>query len=122
MRFILTIIGLMFTFDVIWWHRADKLARPMRRRLLWRILIAIFMMAMLGTLTWMLLGRVFRENIDEMLPKSLVSAVFIWHFILLPVTVIAAALTALIGSLVPMLKRRTPVSVFDPEAQTRREA
>ena len=96
MRFILTIIVLMFTFDVLWWQRADHLARRMRHPRAWRTAVAAFMATMLGSLIWMFAGRVLRENPDEALPRWLVSAVFLWHFIVLPLTVVSAGIVALV--------------------------
>jgi predicted MPP superfamily phosphohydrolase len=95
-RFILTIIVAMFTFDLFWWHRADRLARRTRHPRAWRLTVAGFMATMLGSLGWMFLGRVLRENPDEALPRWLVSAAFLWHFIVLPVTVVSAGIVALV--------------------------
>src|SRR6185295_5327330 len=58
--------------------------------------VAAFMATMLGSLIWIFAGRVLRENPDEALPRWLVSAVFLWHFIMLPVTVVSAGIVALV--------------------------
>jgi hypothetical protein len=96
-RFILTIIVLMFTFDVLWWQRADRLARRMRRRRAWRTTVALIH------------GHYAREpDLDVRWPRTAGKSgrsaaragscrlVFLWHFIVLPVTVVSAGIVALV--------------------------
>jgi predicted MPP superfamily phosphohydrolase len=83
----------MFGFDALWWWLSARLAK--RRRL--RRVIALFMGAQLLGLAWIIFARFLQENWGHSLPKSAASAVFIWHFLGLPLAVI------LIVALLPFL-------------------
>jgi predicted MPP superfamily phosphohydrolase len=90
MRFVLTLIGLMFVCDLIWWSLADRILRPLRRARLCRTLLAVFMAAQLGFFATMILGRMTSGRTDELVPRTLIIVAFLWHFILLPVAILLA--------------------------------
>src|SRR4029077_2525757 len=106
MGFIFTIIGLMVSLDILWWI---VLARATNHA--GRIVISIFMVAMLLGLVAIIAARLSRAGWDRMIPKFAVSAIFIWHFI-------GLGLLALIGvALIPILlgqkisSRRAPAKI-----------
>jgi len=90
--FIFTIIGLMVSLDIVWWI---VLARATNHS--GRVIISIFMFAMMLGLIAIIAARMSRAGWDEVIPKFAVSAIFIWHFI-------GLGLLALIGLvLIPIL-------------------
>ncbi|HEV3392502.1 MAG TPA: metallophosphoesterase [Chthoniobacterales bacterium] len=106
MGFIFTIIGLMVSLDILWWV---VLARATNHA--GRIVLSIFMVAMLLGLVAIIAARMSRAGWDRMIPKFAVSAIFIWHFI-------GLGLLALIGvALIPILlgqkiiSRRAPAKI-----------
>jgi predicted MPP superfamily phosphohydrolase len=94
------IVGLlipsMFILDLLVWMMGDRVLRRAPRPDRWRAFYAAFMAVQLGSLLFIIFGRVASSRTDEFLPRSLLSAVFVWHFIVLPaaaVIVIAARFT-----------------------------
>jgi predicted MPP superfamily phosphohydrolase len=94
------IVGLlipsMFILDVLVWLLGDRVLRRAPRHRGWRAVYSAFMGMQLGALLFIIFGRAASSRTDEFLPRSLLSAVFVWHFIVLPaaaVIVIAARLT-----------------------------
>jgi predicted MPP superfamily phosphohydrolase len=97
--FIFTIIGTMLALDALWWWLlARLLARPD-----WRIALGIFMGAQIIGLIWLISSRLLRADWDRWLPKFAVSAIFIWHFIVLGLLVLIGAV------LVPVFLVKTAV-------------
>ena len=77
MSFIFTIIGLMVSLDVIWWIVLARLTN----HAIGRVLVSIFMLAMMFGLIAIIAARMYRGDWDRVIPKFAVSAIFIWHFI-----------------------------------------
>src|SRR6202030_2842533 len=91
--FIFTIIGLMVSLDILWWIVLARLSNYG----VGRVMVSIFMIAMMVGLIAIIAARMSRGDWDRVLPKFAVSAIFIWHFI-------GLGLLALIGvALVPIL-------------------
>jgi uncharacterized protein len=98
--FIFTIIGLMVSLDIIWWIVLARLSSHG----IARIVISIFMLAMMLGLIAIIAARMSRGDWDRLIPKFAVSAIFIWHFI-------GLGLLSLIGILlVPILVGQKIVS------------
>jgi len=66
----------MVSLDLVWWI---VLARSTNHT--GRVIISIFMAAMLLGLLAIVIARMSRGDWDRMVPKFAVSAIFIWHFI-----------------------------------------
>jgi predicted MPP superfamily phosphohydrolase len=101
--FIFAIIGLMCALDVIWWYVLAHVAdRPWTRAV-----VAIFMIAQIVGLIWLISGRLLRNGWDHWLPKFATSAMFIWHFIGLGLLslVAVASLPILLGQKIVSLSR-----------------
>jgi uncharacterized protein len=121
--FIFTIIGTMLALDAIWWW---LLARLLVRQD-WRIALGIFMGAQIIGLIWLISSRLLRADWDRWLPKFAVSAVFIWHFIVLGLLVLIGAVLVpilLVKTTVRWSKQDQPslhVPTREPNAWSRRE-
>ena len=83
----------MVSLDIIWWIVLARLANHGAARLL----ISVFMAAMVIGLVGIIAARMSRAGWDRIIPKFAVSAIFIWHFI-------GLGLLAIIGVLlIPIL-------------------
>jgi predicted MPP superfamily phosphohydrolase len=107
--FIFTIIGLMISLDIIWWIVLARLTN----HAIGRVLVSIFMVAMMVGLIWVIAARMYRGNWDRLIPKFAVSAIFIWHFIGLGLlSLIALALIPiLLGQKIARVARNTPTTI-----------
>ena len=96
----------MISLDVIWWIVFARLTNHG----LGRVLISIFMIAMMAGLIWVIAARMYRGNWDRLIPKFAVSAIFIWHFIGLGLlSLIALALVPiLLGQKIVRVARHIP--------------
>lgn len=86
MSFILGIIAVMFALDLLWWWRADRLIRRAARASIGRAVLLVFVCGQISVLFWIIASRIFDLRGDESLPVWLMTIVFLWHFILLPLT------------------------------------
>lgn len=77
----------MVSLDVIWWI---VLARATNHS--GRVIISIFMIAMMLGLIGIIAARMSRAGWDRLIPKFAVSAIFIWHFLGLGLLVIIGIL------------------------------
>lgn len=91
---------LMLTLDAVWWLIALRLTK----KLLWRVLISIFMAMQMAAVVNELIGRVGHENIDLSLyvPVAVLAVLIIWHYLALPGSVFAG----LIYACVRFIRRR----------------
>ncbi|PYK81001.1 MAG: hypothetical protein DME37_06230, partial [Verrucomicrobia bacterium] len=93
MRFVLVLIGTMVALDLLWWAASTRIARPSFAR----IAVAIFALAQLTGLTWLLAQRFARAESTALFSKFALTNVFIWHMILLLLLLLLAI------SLLPIL-------------------
>jgi predicted MPP superfamily phosphohydrolase len=133
--FILAIILSTFFLELIWWWRADRLLRPLRHHRLWRALLAVFALTQALCMLSLVLGRfVLGEHPDDHFPRWLFAATFIWHLLVLPLTLVLWMLVStgrgvfwtatrfLRGrSLVAPSDAATPTAVATPTGTTRRQ-
>jgi predicted MPP superfamily phosphohydrolase len=80
MRFVLVLIGTMVALDLLWWAASTRIAKPIFAR----IAVAIFALAQLAGLSWLLTQRFTHAESAAPFAKFAMAAVFIWHMILLP--------------------------------------
>jgi len=97
----------MVSLDLLWWIVLARLTNHGTARLI----ISIFMLAMVLGLIGVITARMMRNGWDRLIPKFAVSAIFIWHFI-------GLGLLAIIGAvLIPILvgqkiiSRKTPAKI-----------
>jgi predicted MPP superfamily phosphohydrolase len=86
MRFVLVLIGTMVALDLLWWAASTRIARPSFAR----IALAIFTLAQLTGLIWLLAQRFARAESTALFSKFALANVFIWHMILLPLLLLLA--------------------------------
>jgi len=112
----------MISLDVIWWLVLARLTN----HVIGRVLISIFMLAMMVGLIAVIAARMTRADWDRLIPKFAVSAIFIWHFIGLGLlSLIALALIPiLLGQKIVRVTRNAPIKVersVQPSHWNRRE-
>lgn len=88
LSFFLTVITAIVTADLLWWWRADRFLRPLRRARLWRGLLAAFMGGQLALVFVLLFGRLLSPNLPSALPGVLTAFAYLWHLLALPAIVI----------------------------------
>jgi uncharacterized protein len=120
--FIFTIIGLMISLDVIWWIVLARLTN----HAIGRVVISIFMIAMMVGLIAVIAARMYRGNWDRFIPKFAVSAIFIWHFIGLGLLSLIGLvlIPILLGQKIVRVTRNAPIKVersAQPSDWNRRE-
>ena len=94
----------MISLDVIWWIVLARLTN----HAIGRVLVSIFMIAMMVGLIAVIAARMSRGDWDRLIPKFAVSAIFIWHFI-------GLGLLSLIGlALIPILLGQKIVRIARP--------
>jgi predicted MPP superfamily phosphohydrolase len=93
MRFVLVLIGIMVALDLLWWAASTRIAKPIFAR----IAVAIFGVAQLAGLSWLLTQRFAHAESTALFSKFALANVFIWHMILLPLLLLLAI------ALVPIL-------------------
>src|SRR5207248_10615579 len=86
MRFVLALIGTMVGLDLLWWAASARVAKPIFAR----IAVAIFALAQLAGLIWLLNQRVAHAESTALFSKFAMATVFIWHMILLPLLLLLA--------------------------------
>ena len=106
MSFIVISSGLIIAMDGIWWAVSARLAHGRA----WRSLITLFMSAQVLGLAWLFVGRLSGRGGDRWLPKFAVTALFIWHTLLLPLllALVVIALPFLLVTLAVRFLKRTP--------------
>src|SRR5437763_5699656 len=101
MRFVLALIGTMVLLDLLWWVASAGIAKPTFAR----TAIAIFGLAQLAGLMWLLIQRFAHAESTTLFSKFAMAVVFIWHMILLPLLFLLTA--ALLPILVMMALTRS---------------
>jgi predicted MPP superfamily phosphohydrolase len=91
----------MFVLDALWWAASVRIARPTVARRA----VATFTLAQLTGLIWLLAQRFSHPGSTSVFPKFAVTAVFIWHMIILPLLLLLAVV------LVPILSAAVVVRI-----------
>jgi predicted MPP superfamily phosphohydrolase len=86
MRFVLVLFGTIMALDILWWVASARIAKPP----LARIAVAIFALAQLAGLIWLLTQRFAHTESTALFSKFAMATVFIWHMILLPLLFLLA--------------------------------
>lgn len=76
----------MVALDLLWWAASTRIAKPIFAR----IAVAIFALAQLAGLIWLLAQRFARAESTALFSKFALANVFIWHMILLPLLLLLA--------------------------------
>src|SRR5437762_8614912 len=112
----------MISLDVIWWIVLSRLTN----HAIGRVLVSIFMVAMMVGLIVVIAARLSRADWDRMIPKFAVSAIFIWHFIGLGLLSLIglALIPILLGQKIVRVARHAPMKVehsVQPSEWSRRD-
>jgi predicted MPP superfamily phosphohydrolase len=91
----------MFVLDALWWAVSVRIARPTVARRA----VVTFSLAQLTGLIWLLAQRFSHPGSTAVFPKFAVTAVFIWHMIILPLLLLLAVV------LLPILSAAVVVRV-----------
>jgi uncharacterized protein len=86
MRFVLVLFGTIMALDILWWVASARIAKPP----LARMAVAIFALAQLAGLIWLLTQRFAHTESTALFSKFAMATVFIWHMILLPLLFLLA--------------------------------
>src|SRR3989440_5690482 len=109
----------MVSLDIIWWIIFARLTHHTSGR----IIVSVFMAAIMLGLVAIIAARMSRGDWDRMIPKSAVSAIFIWHFIGLGLLTLIGVLLIpiLIGQ--KIISRKAPAKIERAEMNhwTRRD-
>jgi len=99
----------MISLDVIWWIVLARLTN----HAIGRVVISIFMVAMMLGLIAVIAARMSRGDWDRVIPKFAVSAIFIWHFIGLGLLSLIglALIPILLGQKIVRVTRDAPIKV-----------
>src|SRR5688572_376569 len=102
MIFLLLIYGLP-VLATLWWLWADRSVRKMKHARRWRIALACWFVLMFGGYVWLLVSR--RFHMGVLPPVVLQSAVYLWHLLVVPMTVGSAILVGIGVTAVRGLRR-----------------
>src|ERR1700720_1167386 len=99
----------MVSLDLIWWIVLARLTH----HAIGRVLVSIFMVAMMLGLIAVIAARMSRGDWDRAIPKFAVSAIFIWHFIGLGLLSLIglALIPILLGQKIVRVTRAAPIKV-----------
>src|SRR5436853_57638 len=102
----------MVSLDIIWWIVLARLSNHG----IGRVVISIFMIAMMFGLIAVIAARMSRGDWDRAIPKFAVSAIFIWHFIGLGLLSLIgiALIPILLGQKIVRATRAAPIIVKRP--------
>jgi hypothetical protein len=100
MRFFFVLLGTMVALNVLWWAASARIAKPTSAR----ITVAIFALAQLGGLSWLLTQRFAHAESMALFSKFAMATVFIWHMILLPVLLLLTVALLPILAIVPLFE------------------
>src|SRR5213078_63519 len=102
----------MVSLDIFWWIVLARLTSHN----IGRVLVSLFMVAMLLGLIVVIAARMSRGDWDRFIPKFAVSAIFIWHFIGLGLLSLIglALIPILLGQKIVRVARHAPVKVERP--------
>jgi len=122
--FVTIVLASILAADLLWWLRADYLARRWRHALGWRLLIGLFMGGQIALVLWILGGRVLAESSLGRPSQPLSAAAYLWHLLVLPAGLALVAATAVLfwsWRLARRLARGTAPAAPTEETASRRQ-
>lgn len=78
------VLAAILAADLLWWRYADRLSRPLRHALWWRLLIGLFMAGQVALVLWILGGRALVAHLGSRPPPALSAGAYLWHLLILP--------------------------------------
>jgi uncharacterized protein len=98
---------ILFSFigmDLFVWLRVDRLLRRARVRRIWRVILAFTMMAAVAFAFLSLARKASVGRTHSLIPSWLPASIYIWHFLVLPVTVIGIVFSSALGRIVERIR------------------
>ena len=86
--FVRAIIVLLFLLDLYWAWRADRRLRSLPRAGPWRVLSAAFVVGEMSCLLLLLFDPHAVRGVRSLLPTPVLAAVYLWHLLILPATLL----------------------------------
>ena len=117
MSFIVVLLSAFVLLDLLWVGLAWRGLKTAG----WRWVALGWMTAMLGGLLLFLGSRFGSVRVEEILPRPLVSAIFIWHLMVLPLWLIWLGLRGFFAAGRRIVRGPAPVQVGEEEGVSRRE-
>ena len=120
--FVLIIVTILLG-DVAWWWWADRQLRPLRRAPVWRTMLAAFCAVMIGYVLWLILWPESARRAHVWMPMWGLAPVYVWHLLVLPVTLVMVALVASGRAGWRLVREKAPTNEADlaVAAPTRRQ-
>jgi uncharacterized protein len=109
MRFFFVLLGTMVALNLLWWAASARIAKPTFAR----ITVAIFALAQLAGLIWLLTQRFAHAESMALFSKFAMATVFIWHMILLPVLLLLTVALLPILAMVALIRRARRLPNFN---------
>ena len=100
MRFVFVLLGTMVALNLLWWAASARIAKPTFAR----ITVAIFALAQLAGLIWLLTQRFAHAESMALFSKFAMATVFIWHMILLPLLLLLTVALLPILAMVALIR------------------
>jgi uncharacterized protein len=101
------ILASVLAADLLWWWRADDRARRWRHSARWRLLIGVFIGGQTVLLLWNVSGRIPAVSFLGRPPELLSAAGYLWHLLVLPVSLVLVAASSLLVGAWSWGRRRT---------------
>jgi uncharacterized protein len=117
-RFVLIFIGILFALDLLWWAVSARFARVKFAR----TGVAVFALAQLTGLIWLLTQRFSHAESCALFSKFAMATVFIWHMILLPVLLLLTVALLPILAMVALIRSARRLRNFNLTPADAREA
>ena len=110
MSFFLVLLLSMLLGDAAWWVKTWRITRGVRRAWLWRLLASLFFSLQIAGLLAVIFNRFFGPVIAFLVEQPVISAVFIWHLLLLPLLSLIWLAAGYGSRLAGLVRKRTPVT------------
>ena len=101
MVFFLLTLGALIILDIVWWRLAHSW---LRGKIHWRVFNSIFLLAQILGFAFLISGRI--AGIRWNLPTPILSSIYLWHLLILPVLLVVG-IVALPILLVRFLQKRS---------------
>jgi hypothetical protein len=110
MKLFFSVLGGFICLDLWVWFRLDKLARPLNRSRLWRGALAFCMLAAIGFAVLSMFSNKTIGREHQLIPHWIPASIYIWHFLILPVTFIALVIQKLVSSVIHLARANSKPS------------
>ncbi|MDP9172310.1 MAG: metallophosphoesterase [Planctomycetota bacterium] len=97
MKLFVSVLGAFVSLDLWVWVRLDRLLRPLGARL-WRAALAFLILCAIGFAIISMFANHFIGREHQIIPQWIPASIYIWHFLILPVTFLALLIHKMVGS------------------------